>query len=179
MIVAMGLTSLVVLALLAVAQLNTTLQQDDRMTSQALLNGRAAMEELTAVLRKSGLAALSGTLQNGVPPSAPTSLTLVTVLNNSTGAPGGDGPDELRLITADTTTLQTLMVDTDNTPVLLVDQAGTVHANDFIVISDLADGTLYRLNADPSAADVGGAPGFALAFSPPPIVPLPQYIKGA
>lgn len=173
-LVGLGLAGLIAVAVLAVAQLHTSTLHEDRMTHQAQQNVRAALDEVVASLRACGKSTLTYTLRNGVPPAGLSTLPRVLVDNNP-----GDGPDALQVVLGDDRALPTLLVETDDQPVLKVDHAGGLRRGDLIVVTDLAEGTLFQLDRDPGPLDLAGIPAVQLFFHPPPVAALPVFARGA
>lgn len=87
--VALGLTSLVAVALFGMAQLQTLLHSEQQQTQGAQDNVHAAMAELVNSLRYTSTPYFRGFAVNAVPNFTPQPAAAVTVINSGTGPDGG------------------------------------------------------------------------------------------
>jgi type II secretory pathway pseudopilin PulG len=180
LMVAMGLSSLVILALLAYAQTQTAIQRQTQQATALQANVQAAVEEMSTSLRAAGSSFTAGFATNAVPPGTPTRVLGVTVQNNVLGAPGGDGPDALLVLVSDDAPYATLLDDAaQGTTPLVVDGDAGLRQGDFLLLSDFTDAVLYRLTQDPAAATFNGEAVTHLAVTPPVATPPTPFFKGA
>lgn len=180
LIVAMGLSSLVILALLAYAQSQTAIQRQTQQATALQANVQAAVEELSTSLRSAGASFTAGYATNAVPPGTPSRVLGVTMVNNALGAPGGDGPDTLQVLVSDDIDYATLLDDAAQaTTPLITDGAAGLRQGDLLLLSDFTDAVLYRLTQDPTAATFNGEAVTHLAVTPPLAAPPIPFLKGA
>ncbi len=179
-LVALGLTSLVAVALLAAAQVQTTLQRQEQQAQQTQDNVRSSVEELVNSLRQTSTSFVSGVLTNAVQPLTPAILSGVTVLNNVLAAANGDSPDTLRLVINDNAVVATLLQDASQTTNPLIVSGGSgFKANDFFTLTNFNKAMLYRVTVDAQAATLNGVDVGQLWMTPPfPSPPVP-FARGS
>jgi type II secretory pathway pseudopilin PulG len=174
LLVAMGLSSLVAVALLTMAQVHTTLQGREQSAQRALDNVRAAVEEIASSLHDAGGPFLAQAATNAVPPFAPPLLAPVRVTN------GVDGPDTLEVLGADRVAGATLVEEAAPlATALTIDAGGDLRAGALVLLSDFHDAVLYRLKADPMAVTTNGAPAARLQVDAPAMPAPTAFFPGA
>lgn len=177
LMVALGLTSLVALALFSLAQTQTTLGRQTQQAQRLQDNLRASMEELASSVRRAGRSFNAGVVANAVPPGSPQWLPAVRVINSS-GA-----PDQLQLLMIEESPLLSLMATADATSTqLLVDSgsgAMSFQPGSFVVLSNFNRGTLYQLTAAPTMVVLSGVSVDRLPVMAPAFNPGVTYAPGA
>lgn len=167
-LVALGLTSLVAVALFAMAQLQGLLHNEQNQTQGAQDNAHAAMVELVNNLRLTSTPYFRGYATNAVPPFTPQPFSAVTVVNSSAG------PDTLQLLVSDESNIQSLLQvasQYDSTLTVSLPQvtgASGFASGDFFVLANFNQATLYRLLVAPTNVNIG-TPAQAFSVTPVPV----------
>jgi prepilin-type N-terminal cleavage/methylation domain-containing protein len=176
-LVAMGLSSLIALALLAMTQVHGNLQRRQQQQIRALDQARAVIAEVTAALRPAGGPVFSGVVPSAVPPAMPRALPVVNVRNGA----GAAGDDALEIISSDALPAATLLAEINpgDAKTLWVNQAAGLKVGDLFFLTDLNDGVLYRLAASPTGGTLAGMTVVGLPVSPPPAPPPVDFFQGA
>ena len=177
LMIAMGLTSVVAVMLLASAQVQTGLSRQASQMQYAQDNVRAAMEEIVQNVRRAGKSFNTMSAVNAVSPFNPQRLMAVTVVNAAMGA---NTPDRLDLMLVEDGDTATLMEDASQfTNPLRVNKAlANMTDRSLFVLSDFKSAVLYSLVGTPGAATLNGINVVTLAVTPPPVTPAPMF-KGS
>lgn len=179
LMIALGLTGLVAVVLLAASQVQTEIQREEGQSQQIQDNLRAAMEELVTSVRTAGSCFYSGQVTNAVPPGMPGTILGINVRNNILNAGNSDSPDGLDLIRCDDATVATLTVTSKPSDTQLVaDTSAAFQMNDFVVLSDFYFGNLYRLTAAPQMF-MNGVPQQRLFVNAPVTTPPSAFAPGS
>ncbi len=168
--IVLGLTGLVAVALFASAQIHTTLQRQDGQVQQTMDNVRAGLEQMQRDARLSGTLLMGLPATNAVPPNNPALLYGVNLLNNVNNAANSDGPDAVRLLISDDTSAGVLADTTSESTTPISVYGGPAFAQgDLVVVSDFNKSVLYRLTGNPTAgtANNGTAATQLLPVTPP------------
>ncbi len=176
LLIALGLTGLVAVALLAAARVQTTLQRQEQQAQQTQDNVRSSVEELVHSLHQ----AMSGVAANAVPPGTPATISGVTVLNNVLGAANGDSPDTLQLVLNDDSVVAALLQDAGpGTQPIVVNTGSAFRSNDFFTLTDFNKAILCRLTVDPQAGTANGLDVGQLWMSGPLPVSKLTFLRGS
>jgi type II secretory pathway pseudopilin PulG len=177
LMIAMGLTGVVAVMLLASAQVQTGLSRQASQTQYVQDNVRSAMEEIVQNVRRAGKSFITKSAVNAVPPSNPQRLQAVSIVN---AAGGANTPDALNLILIDDSVTGTLMQDASQfTNPLYVNNSLGMARGAMFTLSNFNSAVLYSLTLDPGAAALSGIGVAALTITPPPVPPASTLFRGS